>query len=74
MVGSVTEAVQRAVEKTKEILTAVGIIENFFGWKIKEEDFTPLMKGANGRSLNNNSGDTSNKDLTELLYKMTGLY
>jgi len=70
---SETEAAQRAVEKIKEILTTVGIEENLFGWKIKEEDFPQLIKGAKGGSLNNNPRDTSDKDLTELLYKMTGL-
>ena len=71
---SETEAAQSAVEKIKEILTAVGIKENLFGWKIKEEDFPQLIKGAKGGSLDNNPRDTSDDDLTELLYKMTGLY
>ena len=68
------EAAQRAAEKIKEILTAVRIKENLFGWKIKEEDFPQLIKGAKGGSLNNNPRDTSDEDLIELLYKMTGLY
>ena len=71
---SETEAAQRAVEKVKEILTAVGIKENLFGWKIEEEDFPKLIKGAKGGSLDNNPRDTSDEDLIELLYKMTGLY
>ncbi|MBA3062128.1 MAG: iron-containing alcohol dehydrogenase, partial [Atribacteria sp.] len=70
---SETEAAQRAVEKIKEILTVVGIKENLSEWKIKEEDFPKLIKGAKGGSLNNNPRDISDKDLTELLYKMTGL-
>jgi len=70
---SETEAAQRAVEKIKEILTAVGIKENLSGWKIKEEDFSKLIKGAKGGSLNNNPRDTSDEDLIKLLYKMTGL-
>ena len=70
---SETEAAQRAVEKIKEILTAVGIKENLSEWKIKEEDFPQLIKGAKGGSLNNNPRDISDKDLIELLYKMTGL-
>ena len=70
---SEAEAAQRAVEKIKEILTAVGIKENLSGWKIKEEDFPKLIKGAKGGSLNNNPRDTSDEDLIELLYKMTGL-
>ena len=71
---SETEAAQKAVEKIKEILAAVGIKENLSGWKIKEEDFPQLIKGAKGGSLNNNPRDTSDEDLIELLYKMTGLY
>jgi len=70
---SETESAQRAVEKIKEILTAVGIKENLSEWKIKEEDFPQLIKSAKGGSLNNNPRDISDKDLTELLYKMTGL-
>lgn len=71
---SETEAAQRAVEKIKEILTVVGIKENLSEWKIKEEDFPKLIKGAKGGSLNNNPRGTSDEDLIELLYKMTGLY
>ncbi len=71
---SETEAAQKAVEKIKEILIAVGIKENLFEWKIKEEDFPQLIKGAKGGSLNNNPRDTSDEDLIKLLYKMTGLY
>jgi len=70
---SETESAQRAVEKIKEILTAVGIKENLSEWKIKEEDFPQLIKSAKGGSLNNNPRDISDKNLTELLYKMTGL-
>ncbi len=71
---SETEAAQRAVEKIKEILSAVGIKKNLSEWKIKEKDFSQLIKGAKGGSLNNNPRDTSDEDLIELLYKMTGLY
>jgi alcohol dehydrogenase class IV len=71
---SEAEAAQKAVEKIKEILTAVGIKENLFEWKIKEEDFPQIIKGAKGGSLNNNPRDTSDEDLINLLYKMTGLY
>jgi len=71
---SETEAAQRAVEKIKEILSAVGIKENLSEWRIKEKDFSQLIKGAKGGSLNNNPRDTSDEDLIELLYKMTGLY
>jgi len=68
------EAAQRAVEKIKEILSAVGIKENLSEWGIKEKDFSQLIKGAKGGSLNNNPRNTSDEDLIELLYKMTGLY
>jgi len=71
---SETEAAQRAIEKTKEILTAVGIKEDLSEWKIKKEDFPQLIIGAKGGTLNNNPRDTSDEDLIELLYKMTGLY
>ena len=71
---SETEAAQRAVENIKEILSAVGIKKNLSEWKIKEKDFSQLIKGAKGGSLNNNPRDTSDEDLIELLYKMTGLY
>jgi len=71
---SETETAQRAVEKIKEILSAVGIKKNLSEWKIKEKDFSQLIKGAKGGSLNNNPRDTSDEDLIELLYKMTGLY
>jgi len=71
---SETEAAQRAVEKIKEILSAVGIKENLSEWGIKEKDFSQLIKGAKGGSLNNNPRNTSDEDLIELLYKMTGLY
>lgn len=71
---SETEAAQRAVEKIKEILSAIGIKKNLSEWGIKEEDFPQLIKGAQGGSLNNNPRDTSDEDLIELLYKMTGLY
>jgi alcohol dehydrogenase class IV len=68
------EAAQRAVEKIKEILSEIGIKENLSEWGIKEEGFPQLIKGAKGGSLNNNPRDTSDEDLIELLYKMTGLY
>lgn len=68
------EAAQRAVEKIKEILSQAGIKSNLSEWEIKKEDFSQLIKGAKGGSLNNNPRDTSDKDLIELLYKMTGLY
>ena len=71
---SETEAAQRAIKKIKEILTTIGIEENLFGWKIKEENFTKLIKDAKGGSLNNNPRNTSDEDLIELLYKTTGLY
>jgi alcohol dehydrogenase class IV len=71
---SETEAAQKAVEKIKEMLSAVGIKENLSEWKIKEKDFSQLIKGAKGGSLNNNPLDASDEDLFELLYKMTGLY
>lgn len=71
---SETEAAQRAVERIKEILSQAGIKSNLSEWEIKEEDFSQLIKGAKGGSLNNNPRDTSDEDLIELLYKMTGLY
>jgi alcohol dehydrogenase class IV len=71
---SETEAAQRAVEKIKEILSAIGIKENLSEWRIKKEGFPQLIKGAKGGSLNNNPRDISDEDLVELLYKMTGLY
>ncbi len=71
---SETEAAQRAVEKIKEILSQAGIKSNLSEWEIKKEDFSQLIKGAKGGSLNNNPRDTSDDDLIELLYKMTGLY
>ena len=71
---SETEAAQKAVEKVKEILSQAGIKCNLSEWGIKEEDFPQLIKGAKGGSLNNNPRDTSDEDLIELLYKMTGLY
>jgi len=71
---SETEAAQRAVERIKEILSQAGIKSNLSEWKIKKEDFSQLIKGAKGGSLNNNPRDTSDEDLIELLYKMTGLY
>ena len=71
---SETEAAQRAVEKIKEILSQAGIKSNLSEWEIKKEDFSQLIKGAKGGSLNNNPRDTSDEDLIELLYKMTGLY
>jgi len=37
-------------------------------------DFSQLIKGAKGGSLNNNPRDTSDEDLIGMLYKMTGLY
>ena len=71
---SETEAAQRAVEKIKEILSQARIKSNLSEWDIKKEDFSQLIKGAKGGSLNNNPRDTSDEDLIELLYKMTGLY
>ncbi len=71
---SETEAAHRAVEKIKEVLFQAGIKSNLSEWEIKEEDFPQLIKGAKGGSLNNNPRDTSDEDLIELLYKMTGLY
>ncbi len=71
---SETEAAQKAVEKIKEILSQAGIKNNLSEWGIKKEDFPKLIKGAKGGSLNNNPRDTSDEDLIELLYKMTGLY
>ncbi len=71
---SETEAAQRAVERIKEILSQAGIKSNLSEWGIKKEDFSQLIKGAKGGSLNNNPRDTSDEDLIELLYKMTGLY
>ena len=68
------EAAQRAVEKIKEVLSQAGIKSNLSEWEIKKEDFSQLIKGAKGGSLNNNPRDTSDEDLIELLYKMTGLY
>lgn len=65
---------KRAIEKIKEILTAVGIKENLSAWNIKKEDFSQLIRGAKGGTLNNNPRDTSDEDLITLLYKMTGLY
>ena len=71
---SETEAAQRAVGRIKEILSQAGIKSNLSEWEIKKEDFSQLIKGAKGGSLNNNPRDTSDEDLIELLYKMTGLY
>jgi len=71
---SETEAAQKAVEKIKEVLSQAGIKCNLSEWGIKKEDFPQLIKGAKGGSLNNNPRDTSDEDLLELLYKMTGLY
>jgi len=68
------EAAQRAVEKIKEILSQAGIKSNLSEWEIKKEDFSQVIKGAKGGSLNNNPRDTSDEDLIELLSKMTGLY
>ena len=41
--------------------------------KINEENFSQLIKGSKGGSLNNNPRDVSDEDLIELLYKITGL-
>ena len=71
---SETEAAQKAVEKTKEILFQTGIKGNLSEWKIKEKDFLQLIKGAKGGSLNNNPRNTSDEDLIELLCKIAGLY
>jgi len=71
---SETEAAQRAVENIKEILSAVGIKKNLSEWRIEKKDFSKLIKGAKGGSLNNNPRNTSDEDLIELLYKTTGLH
>lgn len=68
------EAAQRAIGRIKGILSQAGIKSNLSEWKIKKEDFSQLIKGAKSGSLNNNPRDTSDEDLIELLYKMTGLY
>ncbi len=70
---SESEAARRAVEKVKKILSQAGIKDNLSEWGIKEEDFPQLIKGAKGGSLNNNPREVSDKDLIELLYKITGL-
>lgn len=70
---SESEAAQRAVEKIKEILSQAGIKDNLSEWGIKEEDFPQLIRGAKGGTLNNNPREVSDKDLIELLYKITGL-
>ena len=67
------EASQRAVDKIKEIFSQVGIKSNLSEWGIKEEDFSKIIKGSKGSSLNNNPRETSDEDLFELLYKTTGL-
>jgi len=71
---SETEAAQRAVEKIKEIFSQAEIKENLSEWGIKEKDFSQIIKGAKGGSLNNNPRKTSEADLIELLYKATGLH
>jgi len=71
---SETEAAQKAVERIKEMLSQAGIKNNLSEWEIKKEDFSQLIKGAKGGSLNNNPRDISDEDLIELLYKITGLY
>jgi alcohol dehydrogenase class IV len=71
---SETEAARKAIDKVKEILSQAGIKSNLSEWEIKKEDFSQLIKGAKGGSLNNNPRYTSDEDLIELLYKMTGLY
>ncbi|MBA7494415.1 1,3-propanediol dehydrogenase [subsurface metagenome] len=71
---SETEAAQSAIYKVKEMLSAVGIKENLSEWRIKEKNFSQLIKSAKGGSLNNNPRNTSDEDLIELLRKMTGLY
>lgn len=67
------EASQRAVDKIKEIFSQVGIKSNLSEWGIKEEDFSKIIKGSKGGSLNNNPRETSDEDLFELLYKTTSL-
>jgi alcohol dehydrogenase class IV len=67
------EASQRAVDKIKEIFSQVGIKSNLSEWGIKEEDFSKIIKGSKGGSLNNNPRETSDEDLFKLLYKTTGL-
>jgi len=47
----------------------------FHEWSIKKEEFPQLIKGVRKEgSLNNNPRNTSDDELNELLYKMTGLY
>jgi len=67
------EASQRAVDKIKEIFSQVGIKSNLSEWGIKGEDFSKIIKGSKGGSLNNNPREASDEDLFELLYKTTGL-
>jgi alcohol dehydrogenase class IV len=67
------EASQRAVDKIKGIFSQVGIKSNLSEWGIKEEDFSKIIKGSKGSSLNNNPREASDEDLFELLYKTTGL-
>jgi hypothetical protein len=55
------------------MLAAFGI-KNIFWMENKIKDFSQLIKGAKGGSLNNNPRNISDEDLIELLYKMTGLY
>ena len=71
---SETKAAQRSIERIKELLYQIGIKNNLSEWKIKKEDFPQLINGAKGGSLNNNPRDLSDDNLSELLYKMTGLY
>ena len=71
---SETEAAQKAVERIKEMLSQAGIKNNLSEWEIKKEDFSQLIKGAKGGSLNNNPRDISDEDLIELLCKITDLY
>jgi len=70
---SETENAQRAVDKVKDLLTQAGIKSNLSEWEIKKDNFSQLVKGSKGGSLNNNPRDVSDEDLIELLYKITGL-
>jgi alcohol dehydrogenase class IV len=70
---SETENAQRAVDKVKDLLTQAGIKSNLYEWEIKKDNFSQLIKGSKGGSLNNNPRNASDEDLIELLYKITGL-
>ena len=62
--------------KNRKMLAAFGI-KNIFWMENKIKRFFAINQGGKkkgGGSLNNNPRDTSDEDLIELLYKMTGLY